>query len=157
MRSRAQVWGLLVFVAASTPFALAVETGLRQLLFPPEFAEIRSFLRPTLTRWTWWTPVAAAASIPCAFWLQRRLTRVRLRGKARTPEAAAAAHFDALMLSTSVPQVPALLATFGFMFGSSLAPVAAAMAVAMAGVLSLGLTLRRTPPVDAPSAAVIRR
>jgi len=144
-RSMTHVVGLLAIVAASTPLALAVETGMRLLLFPPEFEELRTFLRPTITPWVWLMTPVAVVTTGAGFVIHRRLVAAEL-GKLpeaeRTPEASAAANFDALMLSTSAPQVPALLSVFAFMLGSELLPVCAAIGVATIGVLSLGLALR---------------
>lgn len=142
--TRKKTLGLLAVVAISTPLALAVETGLRWLLFPPEFDEVRAWLRPAITPWMWTASVLAIAFTLLGWKLQtwfvaRRMSR--LAEDKRTPEAEAKAHFDALMLSSSCPQIPALFATFGFMIGAELLPVLVAIAIATAGVLTLGALL----------------
>lgn len=148
-RSAAKTFGLLAFIAVSTPLALAVETGLRIFLFPPELEEVRAWLRPTLTPWVWAMPVLAAAATLLGLRLQRWHAAREFRAlpaHEQTEEAWRAAHFDALMLSTSAPQIPALLATFAFMLGAELLPVVVAIAVATAGVLVQGVALRRAGP-----------
>lgn len=142
-----RVYGLLAFIAASTPLALAVETGLRRVFFPPDFADLRLLLRPILTPWMWWVIPTVIPMTVLGFGVQRFITRRQLSqipsAEERSPDRIEAASFDALMLSTSCPQIPALISTFGFMFGSELRPVLVTIAVATIGVLSLGLTLPR--------------
>lgn len=132
---------MLAVVVVSTPLALAFETLLRQLLFPPEMDEVRAWLRPSLTPWTWLAPPASAAASVLGVKLYRILLR---RGTAKLdpgktdPDAIDKVRLDALLLATSAPQVPALLATVAFMFGAELTPVLVAMAVATLGVASVG-------------------
>jgi hypothetical protein len=140
---------MLALVAVSTPLALLLETALRMLLFPPEFEEVRAWLRPTITPWVWFTPILAAIATLGGLRLQRWYAARQFAALApakQTAEGWAAVNFDALMLSTSAPQVPALLATLAFMLGSAAPPVLAAIAVGTAGVLVQGLTLRRPLP-----------
>jgi hypothetical protein len=141
MSPGAKTYALLAAIAVSTPLALAVETGMRILLFPPEFEELRMLLRPVLTGWMWTTPLLAALATLLGIKLQRWTVQrhlAKLPPDGRTPVAVKRAEFDTLMLSTSVPQVPALVATFGFTMGSALLPVVVAIVVATAGVLLLG-------------------
>lgn len=150
---------MLALVAVSTPLALAFETLLRRLMFPPEIDEVRMWLRPMITPWVWSAPVLCAVAVPLGSWLQRWLVARDLAARPpeqRTPERRAAAELDAMLLSTSAPQLPAVLSTFAFMFGSHLLPVVVAMVVATAGILVLGIaTLRRVaqPPSGRPSHA----
>jgi hypothetical protein len=147
--TRKKTLGLLGVVAVSTPLALAVETGLRYLLFPPEFEDVRMWLRPVITPWMWSASAFAVAFTLLGLKLQKWFVARRLAHlpeDKRTPEAEAKAHFDALMLSSSCPQIPALFATFGFMVGSELLPVAVAIAIATVGVLTLGAILPGPEP-----------
>ena len=126
-----KTWGLLALVAVSTPLALGVETLLRMVLFPPEFEEVRAWLRPTITPYVWATPPLAVVATVAGLRLQRwYATRqfTALRPHEQTEQAWATANFDALMLSTSAPQVPALLAIIAFMLGCAWPPVLAAIA-----------------------------
>ena len=144
--STRRTWVVLTVVAVSTPLALVLETALRTVLFPPEFEEVRLWLRPTITPWVWSMPVLAGVATLLGLRLQRWYAARQLAAlpaHRQTPEKQAAAHFDALMLSTSAPQVPALLATIAFMLGSELAPVLAAIVAGTAGVLVQG-AVRRT-------------
>ncbi|MBL8941901.1 MAG: hypothetical protein JNK45_02085 [Myxococcales bacterium] len=144
--TRAKFYGVLAIVAASTPLAMLVETGLRQVMFPPEFDEVRMWLRPTITPWVWLAPVASILAVPLGDRLQRALVRrelLRLPPERRTEAERVACEFDALLLSTSAPQIPAVIATLAFMCGAGLAPVIAAMIVATAGVLALGASVTR--------------
>ena len=144
-RGRALV--VVAIVAISTPLAVAFETVLRRWMFPPEFEDVRAWLEPTLTPWMWLMPPCAALGIPLGLRLQRWLER---RGLARIPEHRRSqatedtAVRDAMLLSTSVPQVPAVLATFGLLLGSAPLPVLVATGVATAGVLVIGVVATRS-------------
>jgi hypothetical protein len=143
-----QTWTMLAIVAVSTPMALGVETALRMLLFPPHFEEVRAWLRPTLTPWVWSMPLLAVAATVVGLRLQRWYAArqfAALPPRRQTEEGWAAANFDALMLSTSAPQVPALLATACFMLGSAPAPVFTAVAAGTIGVLVQGLASHQRP------------
>lgn len=150
--SRTKLYGVLTLVAVSTPLALALETGLRRIMFPPDFDEVRMWLRPSITPWVWLAPLAAAVAIPLGAKLQRWLvarSMDALPPARRTAHERAECEIDALLLSTSVPQVPAVLATMAFMLGSALVPVVAAMVVSTAGVLGLGVWVARRLPAGA--------
>lgn len=140
---------MLLLVALSTALALAVETAVRRLMLPPEFEQVREWLSPTLEPWAWGTvPLTALAGVT-GWWLYGRLVR---RGIARAkpgsdPERTRArAELDAAILASSAPQVPAVAATMLFMMGAPLRPVLVAMGVAVVGVLSLGVRVRRGEP-----------
>ena len=146
-RTRTRTLLILLVVGISTPLALGVETLLRMLIFPPEFDEVRMWLRPMITPYVWAAPVLAAVATVVGIWLQRSLARRaidKLEPHERTPENLAAAHFDGLMLSTSAPQIPALLGTVAFMMGAALAPVLVGIAVATVGVLVVGLATMKS-------------
>lgn len=150
----AKRYGLLAIIGLSTPLALVIETGIRHLMMPPEFDQVRAWLSPQVTPVVWAMVPTAIVATGIGFALQRWLTRRALAKPARPGMTAAAvrerAEFDALMLSTSAPQIPALLGTIAFMLGSQLTPVLVTMAVATLGVLSLGLTVSATPDAAAP-------
>jgi hypothetical protein len=158
---------MLAVVAVSTPLALAVETTLRMLLLPPEFEEVRAWLRPKITPWVWLTPPLAAVATLVGLRLQRWYAARQFAALAparQTDEGWAAANFDALMLSTSAPQVPALVATLCFMLGAAAAPVLTAIGVGTIGVLVQGIALRprgggdtERPATALPSRATSRR
>lgn len=157
-RAHARLWGLLGLIALSTPLAWVVESGLRRLLFPPDFDAVRAWLSPTLTPWAWAMVPAALVTTGIGWWLYRVLARRELlaRRPGLTPEQARAkAELEALMLASSAPQVPAVAATMLYMLGADAVPVAAAMITATLGVVSLGVALERgvprvvTPPDDA--------
>lgn len=151
-RAHARLWGLLGLIALSTPLAWVVESGLRRLLFPPDFDAVRAWLSPTLTPWAWAMVPAALVTTGIGWWLYRVLARRELlaRRPGLTPEQARAkAELEALMLASSAPQVPAVAATMLYMLGADAVPVAAAMITATLGVVSLGVALERgVPPSD---------
>jgi hypothetical protein len=139
----------LGLIALSTPLALAVESGLRRLMMPPDFEAVRSWLSPTLTPWAWATVPATLVTTCLGWWLYGVLSRRELR--ARRPglteeQARAKAEFEALMLASSAPQVPAVAATMLYMLGADLVPVVGSMLGATLGVVSLGVWIGRGEP-----------
>lgn len=146
---RARLWGILGLVALSTPLMMVVEMGMRRLVLPPELDHVRAWLRPTLTPWAWATVPLCAVTTVLGWWLYRVLARRELR--ARRPglteaQARAKAEFEALMLASSAPQIPAVAAAMLLMLGADVVPVAVTMAAATLGVLSLGAWLERDLP-----------
>ncbi len=138
---------MLALVALSTPMALVAETYLRRLMFPPEFDEVRMFLRPSLELPVW--SLLSLVALTTWFGIRAQERRVARKMAARPPEEQTQHFrdkdtFDSLVLFTSLPQIPAILATFGFMFGASLLPVLVNMAASTAGVVAVGMvSLRR--------------
>lgn len=137
--SRAIIW--LTIVAA--PVALGLETVLRRILFPAEFEGFRAFLEPVLTPIAWCLGLVAGAASVIGLALQRRLTEKRL---ARIPEASLHLRHGQVsavfLLTASVPQIPAIFSTFAFMFGASIWPVLAGMAICTIGVALQAARLR---------------
>ncbi len=130
---------LILLTVVAAPVALGFETLLRKLLFPPEFEEIRALLHPILTPLVWGLVALTAVVGALGLVLQRRLVARAIGRIPPTHRDSARLHrakLGAFMLAASVPQVPAILATFGFMWGSSLTPTVLAIAVA---TLAIGL------------------
>jgi hypothetical protein len=151
--SRARLYGLLGLIALSTPLALVVETGLRRWMMPPDFDHVRAWLAPTVTPWAWATVPAAVVATGLGWWLYRVLARRELKNRRpgqSEAQARAKAEFEALMLASSAPQVPAVAATMLFMLGADVVPVAVAMGVATLGVASLGVGLGQGGAVAGP-------
>ncbi|HJL15964.1 MAG TPA: hypothetical protein RMH99_09920 [Sandaracinaceae bacterium LLY-WYZ-13_1] len=135
--SKALLW--LTIVAA--PAALAVETGLRLLLFPEDFELVRELLNPTLTPVAWVLGGVAGIAAWVGLLVQRRISRRRL---AKLPadaddEARFAAVFGVFLLTTAVPQIPAIFSTFAYMFGASLVPVLVGIGLCSVGVVAQAL------------------
>jgi hypothetical protein len=151
-RGRRRTYGLLAIIGLSTPAALMVETALRHVLMPPEAEALRAWLRPIVTPWVWWTLPATAVAVVLGAWLYRWLLRRELRRlEVRLPavQARHKAEFEALMLATSAPQLPALAATLAFMCGAELQPVLAAIVAGTLGVLVMGAWVLRAPQRNA--------
>jgi predicted membrane channel-forming protein YqfA (hemolysin III family) len=127
---------LLYLTVLAAPAALGLETVLRKLLFPPEFEEFRAFLRPLLTPVGWLVAAVAVAASVAGLAVQRRMAQKRIARLER-------ADFDAryrevlaiFLISTAVPQVPAIISTLTFMFGASFWPVAVGVGFASVGVV----------------------
>jgi hypothetical protein len=129
---------VVALVATSAPLALGFETLLRGLLPAPELEGLRRDLGPLATDAAWALAASCAAASGLGLWLQRRWC---LRGaedaRARGGDLSRALA-DRTFLSMSAPQVPAILATFAFTWGSAPAPVIAAMVISSLGVLAQG-------------------
>lgn len=132
--STALLW--LTIVAA--PAALGIETGLRLLLFPDDFDLIREFLRPNLTPVAWGFAVVAGIGAVAGLVIQKKLVARRvakLPEEANTLDRRYQAAFGVFLLTTAVPQIPSIFATFCFTFGSSIVPVIAAITLTSIGVV----------------------
>jgi hypothetical protein len=134
---------IVLLIAASVPLALGIEAAIRNYLFLPlmgaELQELREFYWPALTdelrratltqiAWALVGATSLAGTLGVAL-LRRTAERERDLAKIR----------DRLLLLTSIPQVPAILATLCFAFGSSLLPVSICIALSTAFVLAQGL------------------
>jgi len=141
---------LLPLIALSSPLSLAVETGIRTLLFTDDMRELRLMVRDTLTPIAWgFVPLTVAASVLGVLVhrvaLKRALAAAKL--KVNNPDAEENARLTALYIATSVPQLPALAATFLFTAGARFVPVMTTLLVAAAGVMLQGVT---TPRDESP-------
>ena len=134
---------MLLFIGGAAPIAFVFELALRTLLFPPEFELLRAELRPTSTSVAWVLLALCVPSVPLGMLAKRALVRSEL-AKLREPSAQrrARVELEALLLATSIPQLPALLATLTFMFGSALLPVLITLAVSTLGVVAMGVGRR---------------
>lgn len=132
----------ILLVATAVPLAYAVETALRALLvMPPEIAWLREQLRAPLTRFAWWLFGLSFPAALLGLWAQRVMARrmlSRLPPEA-TPAQAERAEIEAYFLASTVPQIPALLATVTSMGGGSPWPVVATMVVSTIGVVAQGM------------------
>jgi len=133
---------LLWLTIVAAPGALALETGLRLLLFPAEFPLVRAFLRPTLTPIAWGIAIVAGLGAIAGVVLQGRLVAKQL-GKlpdsANTLQRRYQVAFGVFLLTTAVPQIPSIFATFCFTFGASIVPVAASIGLTSLGVIAQAL------------------
>jgi hypothetical protein len=129
---------LILATLVAAPMALGLETVLRRLLFPPEFDELRAALAGTLTPIVWGLVGLTALAGLFGITMQARLAAravAKLRADARTEARIHKAELGAFMLAASIPQIPAILATLGFMWGASLTPVIVAIAVATVAIV----------------------
>jgi len=145
---------LVALVVSAVPVAWGVETGLRAAFFPESFEELRGMLRPGLSAVARGLVVVTLGLLWPTWGLMGWLARRRLRGlPGRRPDLRAGVRLVAFLGASSVLQVPGVLATFAFMFGSEWKPVAGVVGVGTLGLLGLGwVTLRdcvREGPVGA--------
>ncbi|MGF1465388.1 MAG: hypothetical protein ACFCGT_04575 [Sandaracinaceae bacterium] len=141
-RATALVSALTILAA---PAALAFETALRRLLFPPDFVELRALLAPYLTPVAWGLGLGAGLGALLGVVVQRRLSAGRL---ARLPAGADddrrhEAVLGVFLLTTAAPQVPAVLGTLLHLFGAALTPVLVGIALSTAGVIAQAARLGR--------------
>jgi len=136
-------WTMLLFVGGAAPIAFGLEMVLRALLSPASFERARAELRPTLTPVAW---VLFALCVPAVVlgWSTNRWLVRRELGRLRepTPTQRARVELEALLLATSIPQLPALLAIVASMFGAEILPVLLTLAVSTAGVVAQGLSTK---------------
>ena len=136
---------LVVMTAVAAPVALGFETLLRHLLFPESFELVREALRPVLTPVAWVLCLVCAGAGAFGLVFQRRMAARavdKLPPAGRTPELEDRARLGAFMLAASIPQVPAILATFSFMFGAALTPVVVAIGIVTVFVVAQALRTR---------------
>ena len=129
---------LILMTVVAAPIALVFETILRKLLFPPEFDELRELLSADLTpiAWAFVGLTGLLGVVGIAF--QSRLAAravAKIPETHRTPARAQKAELGAFMLAASIPQIPAILATFAFMWGASLTPVLTAIGIATLAIV----------------------
>lgn len=135
--------GVLALIAIAAPAALGLETIARTLLLPAELAQVRQELRPTLTPIAWGLLIVTLASAPLGLLTLRALTRRFLAKVTATngdERRRREARFEAMFVATSVPQLPAILATFALTAGSDAWPVIATMVTSTIGVVAIGLS-----------------
>lgn len=135
---------LLPLIALSSPLSLGVETGLRKLLFTADMVDLRTMARPTMTPVAWviagLTLVAIFVGVP----VHRIAYAHALKSRdASDPAAVERARMMALYVASSVPQFPALVATFLFTAGAELTPVAVSLGLSALGVMLQGATAPR--------------
>ncbi len=140
---------LLPLIALSSPLSLAVETAIRTLLFTDDMKSLRVLLREPLAPVAWaFVPVTVVASLAGVAVHRVALRRTLAAAALRPPKPYAEEHarLTALYIATSVPQLPALLATFLFTAGAPFVPVMTTLLVAAAGVMFQGATRPTAPP-----------
>lgn len=143
---------LVALVVTAVPVAWAVETGLRVMFFPPDFEELRGMLRPVMSEVVRGLVLATLVLPWVSHLLMRRLVHRRLRAlPSRRPDLRVGVRLVAFLLASSLVQIPGVLATFAFMFGAELRPVAGAvtlttMALAVLGWMTLRDCVREGPP-----------
>jgi hypothetical protein len=134
---------LLPLIAISSPLSLAVETAIRTALFTDDMRALRLMARDALTPVAWgFVPLTAAAAALGVFVHRAALRRTLAAAARRTgnPDAEENARLTALYIATSVPQLPALAATFLFTAGARLLPVMITLLIAALGVMLQGWT-----------------
>lgn len=142
---------LLVLIALTTPAALGLETLARRLLLPAEWEAIRRDLHPTVTPVAWVLLALTVASIPAGFATYRALARrflARADALGGSAERRATARLEAMFVATSLPQIPAALATLTLTAGSDALPVVLAVALSAVAAAAIGLHDRAASPED---------
>lgn len=127
------VWGTSV----ATPAACFFEWALRRALFPAEFEEFRTLMRPHLAVPAWCLAGLTLVCALAALSLQARMTKRgldKLPPEEREGREGRKARTGAFLVTTTLPQLSALASTFAFTFGAPFVPVAVSMLVATTGV-----------------------
>lgn len=122
--------------ALAAPFGYAVEALVRALLLPPELEAVREAWSPGLTNAAWVLVALGVVAVPFGLrvkrWHERRA--IARLGDRATEAARARAEIEALLVGTSVVQIPSLLAIGLAMFGATATPVLVGIAVATCGI-----------------------
>jgi hypothetical protein len=140
--SQVPLRAVVLLIAVSAPLALGLETLLRKFVFVPlvgaELREVVAFY------WPWLTDELRRAVLTQASWVLVGVTvlagllGVVLLSRAARRLRDAEDLRDQMLLLTSIPQVPAILATLCFAFGSRLLPVLVSMAISTTFVFVQG-------------------
>lgn len=136
---------IVLLIALSAPLALGIETLFRvhvlARILGPALDEVRTFFSPTTTRVAW---LLVGATVVAGF-VGIAVTRAVVRKLLHEPDPVQRARrlTDRTILLTSIPQVPAVLATLCFTAGAQLLPVLLAMLVSTAFVLVQGFVGER--------------
>lgn len=102
---------------------------------------MRQELRPALTPIGWGLLILTLASVPLGLLTLRALTRrflAKVTATSGGDKRRREARFEAMFVATSVPQLPAILATFALTAGSDALPVLVTMAASTLGVIAIG-------------------
>lgn len=136
---------LILMTVVAIPLALLFETVLRALILPDEFELLRTFLEPYLTPVAWGLVVVCLLAAGLGIIAQSALSVRRLRSLPDDAPAAvrSAALVGVFLLTSGVPQIPALASSFCFMFGASFLPVGIGAGVAGIGVLVQGFRVHK--------------
>lgn len=130
----------VLVIALATPAALGLETLARVLLLPADLELLRQELRPTLTPLAWGllalTCLAAPLGLATRKAMERRLL-AKVEATSGGPRKRAEAVFEATFVGTSVPQIPAVFATFALTAGSAPLPVLLAVGASAAAVVAI--------------------
>jgi len=136
--TRGKRWLLTALIAVALPAAGAAEQAISRALLPPEVDELRRLLAPA-PEIAAWVAVALAALAAFAGPRLQRWFFARRAGRAPNPEV------EALLVATSVVQLPALLALLAVALGAGTAALLASLVVSTAGVAVQGAS--RPPPL----------
>ena len=135
---------LVVLTVVAAPLAFGLETLLRKLLFPPDFDQVRDFLRGPLTPFAWALAVVALLATLVALAVYDRAARravERIPHERRTADVSVRAATGVFLLTSSIPQLPAVASTMLFTFGAPLVPTVVAIGIASLGVVLQAIRL----------------
>ncbi|AKF03765.1 hypothetical protein [Sandaracinus amylolyticus] len=136
---------LVAATVLAAPIALAFESVLRWLLFPPDFEAVRAFLEPFLTPLAWLLVVISALAGIAGTFAQRTIAarRIAKLGAGATAVQIETVRNQVFLITASIPQLPTIASTFAFMFGASLVPTLVGVAIGTLSVLAQGVVLMR--------------
>lgn len=136
------ITALTVIIAVSAPIAMGLETLLRTAFFPIEFVEVRDFLHEPLRPFAWACVGFTILFSVIGFIALRMGGPKAIANAPSLGKEPGKALVDRFMLTSSIPQVPAIAGTLMFMFGSPLLPVLVCMAISSAGVVAQGFVAK---------------
>ena len=135
---------LVLAIALAGPTVLLLDLLVRRFAIGAQPEEVRSLLAATMTPLAWWVvPLPLVGGVVGFLWYPPRWAKARARWQ-RDPATSAAdavqrAELEALLLTTTLAQVPALLGDLSVMLGAEMAPALCATSLSVAAVLLIGL------------------
>lgn len=134
-------YALVLVTALATPIGLLAETQLAPRLLPADFGVITSMLEPLPRVAGWVTAALSGLGLLVLPFVLRALYRRGIDKQRRRGVSIdqSKAWVETFFLTSSVVQVPALLASLCHLLGGTLAPTVVSVALSVIGVLLLAV------------------
>jgi hypothetical protein len=146
---------LVAMIAAAGPTALGLDLLARRFVMAEQPEDLRQFMAEHVTRFAWFVVPGPLLGGILGFMLYPRmyrsaLTKSRASGS-KLPDLEHKADLTALLLCTTMAQVPALFGDLSVMLGANLTPALCSTSLSMTAVTLIGLLARPRDLVAPPS------
>ncbi|MCA9529956.1 MAG: hypothetical protein KC543_07450 [Myxococcales bacterium] len=139
-RARSTV-ALVVVTAIAVPAALVFALLVRQVFSTPGLVAAQDYLGPRVEPLAWWLVGATVLASLLGFALQRWLYRRAVARLEDPYEGAERAGLGALLIASSVPQLPALAVCITYMLGGPFEPAFVGAAISLGAVLIMAVAM----------------